>query len=200
MRTTRFFQALTLTSFGMAGYNTVNNIQARRIKEELEKELAEERIKNSELQDKLDTLANKKIEQLESINENNKSLIENIQNIVNSKSGSSGSNSLIGNNIIDSISQFFSTLNFEQTLAIFHISGAIFILISLYVIMIIYFGDFLIKYFNLEEKYPKIANFIKFRRKFQNYYILINILMIVLVLFIIIYVNFLLLTPLLNHL
>jgi hypothetical protein len=192
MRTTRFFQAVSLTLFGLATYNTINNIQARRIIEELEKE----RMKNSELQSKYEGLANKKIEELESINENNRSLIENIQNIVNSKGGSSDSNSLIGNNFIDSINQFFSTLNFEQTLAIFHISGSIFILISFYSILFIFFGDYLIKYFNLEEKYPKLANFIKIRRKLQNYYVLINIIIIVLILIVMIYVDLLLLlTP-----
>jgi len=192
MKTTRFFQALSLTSFGLAAYNTLNNIKVRRIKEELDLE----KMKNSELQGKCDKLANKKIEDLESINESNKSLVDNIQNIINSKDGSSGSNSFIGNNFIDSINQILSTLNFEQTLAILHISGSIFIIISLYSIMLIILGDFFIKYFNLEERFPKIANFIKIRRKFQNYYILINVIIIVLILLIIIYINFsLLLTP-----
>lgn len=73
-------------------------------------------------------------------------------------SSTSGSNSLIGNNIIDSINQFLFTLNFEQTLSILHLSGALFILISLYIILIIYFGDLLIKYFKLEKSYPKLAS------------------------------------------
>lgn len=119
------------------------------------------------MQAKLDQLANKKIEELESINENNKTLIETIQNIINSKDGSSGSNYLIDTNFIDSINQFLSTLNFEQTLSILHISGSIFILISLYSILLIFLGDSLINYFNLEEKYPKLANLIKIRRNFQ---------------------------------
>jgi len=40
MRTTRFFQGLSLASFGLATYNTYNNIQTRRNKEELEGKLA----------------------------------------------------------------------------------------------------------------------------------------------------------------
>jgi len=192
MKTTRIFQALSLTSFGLAAYNTLKNNQTRRIKEELELE----RLKNLELQDKYDKIANKKIEDLELTKESNKSLVENIQNIINSKDGSSGSNSLIGNNFIDSINQFLSTLNFEQTLAILHISGSIFILISLYSILLIFLGENFIKFFNLEEKYPKIANFINIRRKFQKYYISFNIIIIVFILLTIIYINFsLLLTP-----
>jgi hypothetical protein len=192
MKTTRFFQGLSLTSFGLAVYNTLKNNQNRRIKDDLEIE----RLKNLELQAKYDKLVNKKIEELDSIKESNKSLVENIQNIINSKDGSSGSNSLIGNNFIDSINQFLSSLTFEQTLAILHISGSIFILISMYSILMIYLGEYFINYFNLEEKYPKIANFIKVRRKFQNYYVSINLIIIVFVLLIIIYINFLLLlTP-----
>jgi uncharacterized integral membrane protein len=66
----------------------------------------------------------------------------------------------------------------------------------MYSIMLIYFGDYFINYFNLEAKYPKLANFIKMRRKFQNYYVILNLIIIILILFIIIYINFLLLlTP-----
>jgi hypothetical protein len=62
--------------------------------------------------------------------------------------------------------------------------------------VLIFLGDYFINYFNLEEKYPKIANFIKVRRKFQNYYISIIVIIIVFVLLTIIYINFLLLlTP-----
>jgi hypothetical protein len=192
MKTTRIFQALTLTSFGLATYNTINNVQARKLREEL----AKEKLKNSEMQAKYEELVNKNIEELQSINASNKTIIENIQTIINSKGGSGGSNSLTGNNIIDSINQFLLTLNFEQTLAILHLSGAFFILISLYIISIIFFGDYLIKYFNLEKSYPKLAAFIQMRRKFQNYYIILNMILIILVLFIIIYINLLLLlTP-----
>jgi translation initiation factor 2 beta subunit (eIF-2beta)/eIF-5 len=192
MRTTRIFQALTLTSFGLAAYNTVNNVITRKLREQL----AAERLKNSEIQEKYEALVNKNIEELEAINASNKTIIENIKTIIDSKSGSSGSNSLLGNNIIDSINQFLLTLKFEQTLAILHLSGALFILISLYIILLIYFGDSLIKYFNLEKSYPKLASFIKLRRKFQNYYIIFNIIIIILILFIIIYINLLLLlTP-----
>jgi hypothetical protein len=187
MRITRIFQALTLTSFGLAAYNTVNNVQARKLREPAE------RLKNSEMQEKYEALINKNIEELEAINASNKSIIENIKTIIDSKSGgsNSGSNSLIGNNIIDSINQFLLTLNFEQTLAIFHLSGALFILISLYIILIIFFGNSLIKYFNLEKSYPKLASFIQMRRKFQNYYIIFNIIIIILILFVIIYINLL---------
>jgi hypothetical protein len=164
----------------------------------LREELAKEKMKNSEMQANYEALVNKNIEELKSINASNKTIIENIQSIINYKSGgpSAGSNSFTGNNIIDSINQFLLTLNFEQTLAILHLSGAFFILISLYIILIIFFGDSLIKYFNLEKSYPKLAYFLQMIIKFKNYYIILNMIIIILVLFIIIYINLLLLlTP-----
>jgi hypothetical protein len=42
-------------------------------------------------------------------------------------------------------------------------------------IIFVFYGDLLIKRFDLENKYPKIAKFIQLRRKFQQYYLLLNI-------------------------
>jgi hypothetical protein len=61
-----------------------------------------------------------------------------------------------------------------------------FILFSL--ISIIY-GDKLIIFFDLENRFPKIAKFIQIRRKFQQYYLLMNIGLIIIVLEIIIYIH-----------
>jgi hypothetical protein len=53
----------------------------------------------------------------------------------------------------------------------------------------VYYGDKLIIYFNLETKWPKLAKFIQLRRKFQDYYIRINALIIILILLFVIYIN-----------
>jgi hypothetical protein len=52
MRTTRFFQSLTLTTFGLALYNTNHGIKARQLKQELDKE----KLINSALQKKYESL------------------------------------------------------------------------------------------------------------------------------------------------
>ena len=44
-------------------------------------------------------------------------------------------------------------------------------LIKSYTVSIILYGDYLIKRFDLENKYPKLAKFIKIRRLLQNYYL-----------------------------
>ncbi len=38
-----------------------------------------------------------------------------------------------------------------------------------------FYGNYLIKKFNLETKYPKLAKFILLRKKFQRYYLIFNI-------------------------
>ena len=55
------------------------------------------------------------------------------------------------------------------------ISSCVFgILINLY-------GNFLLSRFKLEERYPKLAIFIKYRQKISKYYILLNLFMILFV-------------------
>jgi hypothetical protein len=49
------------------------------------------------------------------------------------------------------------------------------ILSSVISIIYIFYGDYLLKKFKIEQKYPKLAKVIELRRKFQSYYLLISI-------------------------
>lgn len=72
------------------------------------------------------------------------------------------------------IDKFISSLSKEELLAF---SGLLLNqLILSYVITIIFilYGDYLIERFKLETKYPKLAKFIQFRRKFQSYYLKVS--------------------------
>lgn len=73
-------------------------------------------------------------------------------------------------NPFESLQQLYSILNFEETLALTHLSGAITILLCLISLVTVFYSEKLIVYFKIEEKYPKIGKFIQLRRKFQNYY------------------------------
>nr|YP_010130179.1 hypothetical protein KQ422_mgp119 [Clavaria fumosa]QPZ51081.1 hypothetical protein [Clavaria fumosa] len=73
---------------------------------------------------------------------------------------------------------FLSTLTVEQINYIINIIGYFIIISSLISIAAVLYGDFLIKYFKLEEKFPKIAKYIIIRRKFQWYYLNYNIIVI----------------------
>ena len=45
-------------------------------------------------------------------------------------------------------------------------------------IIFILYGDYLIKNFNLESRYPKLSKFIQLRRKLQSYYLKLSIIWI----------------------
>src|ERR1700727_2435123 len=181
------FQSLAAGYFAMGAYNTINNVKSKQLRDDLERE----RIKKTELQNNLESLTNKNNEQLDIISEQNKAMLETIQELAKSKSNSS-SNYI--SDIFDSFQKFFDSLNFEQTLAITHISGSILIIISLLSIITILCGDYLVKYFNLEKKYPKIVRFIRFRRNVKNIEIFLTLIIIFIVLFTIIYINILIFT------
>jgi len=181
------FQSLAAGYFAMGAYNTINNVKSKQLRDDLERE----RIKKTELQNNLESLTNKNNEQLDIISEQNKAMLETIQELAKSKSNSS-SNYI--SDIFDSFQKFFDSLNFEQTLAITHISGSILIIISLLSIITILCGDYLVKYFNLENKYPKIVRFIRFRRNVKNIEIFLTLIIIFIVLFTIIYINILIFT------
>lgn len=70
-------------------------------------------------------------------------------------------------NIIDRYKDFLSTLRIEQIVPVANICGLITILACFISIVIVFYSDYLIKYFKFEEKYPRIRKYIELRRKFQ---------------------------------
>ena len=241
----KFFQGLTLTSFGLGIFNTVKNSNNKELlrnfileqeknsklieeidklktecneqkfntlendnevlrksldlvtsKSEIENDLNNLNILNQEIkenndyssedfQDKFNNLVEKLNKDISENTDKTEQLIETIKKVLDSDS-----NNLINTNqIFDSIQNLYNNISIIDSLAIIHISGSIFILISLYSIILILFGDKLILYFKLEDKYPRLAKFLKFRRKLQNYTITFNFILIILVLLITIFFN-----------
>jgi Ca2+/Na+ antiporter len=87
------------------------------------------------------------------------------------------------------ITSIIDGFNYEQNLAMSNILGSMVIIFSLFSIISIFYGEKLIIFFDLENRFPKISKFIQIRRKFQQYYLLMNIGLIIIVLLLIIYVN-----------
>ena len=96
------------------------------------------------------------------------------------------------NYTVKEISNYLSTLTFEQTVAILHIFGCIVIIISLISLFIVFYGNKLIDNLNLENRFPKIARLIQLRRKFQMYYSLIDFIIIIIVTLSMLYIDILL--------
>jgi hypothetical protein len=55
-----------------------------------------------------------------------------------------------------------------------------------------YFGDYLIEKFNISTKYPRIHKYIQLRRKFQRYYLILDLTIIFIMLIILALLNILL--------
>nr|YP_010977174.1 hypothetical protein UYH48_mgp43 [Daedaleopsis confragosa]WNZ34379.1 hypothetical protein [Daedaleopsis confragosa] len=104
------------------------------------------------------------------------------------------SHKLWDGNIFDNINSFYSQLTFEQLWAVSHICACIFIFILLFNIITIIYSDYLLKYLKIEDKYPRLGRIIRLRRLFQQYYLVINILLIIITLLATIFINFTILT------
>src|SRR3979411_440646 len=79
----------------------------------------------------------------------------------------------------NNLNKYISQLNFEQLGAFVHLSTSIFMLFCLLSIITIIYSDFLINYFKLEDKYPKLSRILKIRKMFQQYYLFINFIFII---------------------
>lgn len=84
---------------------------------------------------------------------------------------------------------FLTTLTIEQHACLFNFFGYLIIFFAINSVIIIYYGDLLIKYFNLEMKYPKLTRLIQLRRKILTYHLLINFIFIYIVIIIFISIN-----------
>jgi hypothetical protein len=69
--------------------------------------------------------------------------------------------------IINRYKDFLSSLTLEQLVPFLNVLGLIVITSCLISIMIIFYIDNILKYFEIEQKYPKIAAFIRLRRRYQ---------------------------------
>lgn len=80
-----------------------------------------------------------------------------------------------GNNFIDNYHdkldqwrEFLLSLNDNQLASLISLTLGIIILLNFINIIVILNGNFLINYFKLEERFPKLAYFIKLRQKVTN--------------------------------
>ena len=70
-----------------------------------------------------------------------------------------------------------SQLDFQHLWALCHVLSSIFIFLCLLSVISVLFGDYLLKYFNIENKYPRLGRYIKIRRMYQQFYLILNIIL-----------------------
>jgi hypothetical protein len=121
-------------------------------------------------------------------------IIDSIEKYVNSKNNNNFTDSFM--NLIQDLNNINQSMTIHQQLAYLHISVSFFVLLSLFSILTIFYGDYLIIKLILVSKFPKLANFIQLRRKFHNFYLLIDIIISSIILLIIMYINIILIIKL----
>lgn len=92
--------------------------------------------------------------------------------------------------IFGNFKEIISQLTFEQLWAISHIFSSIFILILIINIIIIIYSDFLLTYLKIEDKYPRLGRLIRLRRVYQQYYLVLNLLFIIITILATIFINY----------
>jgi hypothetical protein len=78
--------------------------------------------------------------------------------------------------LADSFKDYLSILSSEQMVILFNLFGYMLLIMVLTSITILLIGDDLIRYFQLESKYPKLAKYIKFQltvRKYQLKFLIV---------------------------
>lgn len=84
-----------------------------------------------------------------------------------------------------------TSLSLIQKLTLINILTGVLILNCLLTLIAVFYGESLISYFNIEQKFPRLTKFIKLRSKFQQFYFFVNSIIIIIALVIMIYANYL---------
>lgn len=125
--------------------------------------------------------------------------VENFTNILNNvidEISKNNSNEFIGENFITLIKDFLtnltnmlSQLTFEQTICLGNLISSIFIFLCILNILSVLYSKFLLEYFKIEIKFPKLSRLLKFRMQFNRYYLILNSVIIIFILLALIYLN-----------
>jgi hypothetical protein len=89
--------------------------------------------------------------------------------------------------------EYLNSLNLLELSALYHILVLVVIAILSFNVLSAVLGNEIIKYFKLEESFPKLAAFLRLRLKFQKYYLTLSFSLIFLLIFASIQINLLVL-------
>lgn len=126
------------------------------------------------------------------LNNDTNILIDAVNNLKDIFSGKSGGNS--SSFVLESYKDyinFLDSLTLLQESAFVHMLFFTYIIMTLFSLIAVFFGNELIKYFDLENKKTYLSRFLKLRAKYQRYYLLWNFFMLFLVCIVGIFLNIL---------
>jgi hypothetical protein len=120
----------------------------------------------------------------------NREASEGVKKLVDSINGS---NKLVSDFNLESFYEYLNSLNLLELSALYHIIVLVVIAILSFNVLSAVLGNEIIKYFKLEESFPKLAAFLRLRLKFQKYYLTLSFSLIFLLIFASIQINLLVL-------
>jgi hypothetical protein len=120
----------------------------------------------------------------------NREASDSVKKIVDSINGS---NKLVSDFNLESFYEYLNSLNLLELSALYHIIVLVVIAILSFNVLSAVLGNEIIKYFKLEESFPKLAAFLRLRLKFQKYYLTLSFSLIFLLIFASIQINLLVL-------
>jgi hypothetical protein len=114
----------------------------------------------------------------DSVLKNQKNL-ENIQKVIKDITDESDNLNFISNYSLSDFYKFLETLSVEKlgALTVLIFSGVI--LSGCINIISIYFGEYLVNKYKIDERFPKLAKFIQLRRTLQKYYLIYSLSIII---------------------
>jgi len=145
--------------------------------------------KNFNIGENLETLNNKQKYYSEELNnliikkdENVNELLDKINSIVNKSDLSS-----YLSDMMEKYQSILSTLNLDQMVALFNIFGFFMVLVTIFNLSTVLIGDYLIDRLKLEDKFPKLSKYIKFKQTLNKgyltfYYLILYIITITFIL------------------
>jgi hypothetical protein len=120
----------------------------------------------------------------------NREASEGVKKIVDSLNGS---NKLVSDFNLGCFYEYLNSLSLLELSALYHIIVLVVIAILSFNVLSAVLGNEIIKYFKLEESFPKLAVFLRLRLKFQKYYLTLSFSLIFLLIFASIQINLLVL-------
>lgn len=127
----------------------------------------------------------------------NSKILQELYKVTGRNNSAGGASNFTGDNVwelFEKLNEWLITISPQENLALVNLSGILFIMLTLFSIIMIFYGNKFLDYFQLEKRLPKIAKLIILRRKFQQFYLLTNILLISVVLLIMFTLNLLMFT------
>jgi len=103
------------------------------------------------------------------------------------------SNKLVSDFNLEFFYEYLNSLSLLELSALYHIIVLVVIAILSFNMLSAVLGNEIIKYFKLEERFPKLAVFLRLRLKFQKYYLTLSFSLIFLLIFASIQINLLVL-------